>query len=314
MIVLDASDLKPLRGQLRPAVEHIAISPNGRLLALSGPSRPFELWNVQAAERWPPYADVSYCYGPVAFHPTKPVCFPPNQYALLAINTETRRMTESKDAVSEPAFAPDGNAFVSRNNVSGGVELRCYGWRARGPLKRNWSRLLKRFARGLPNEWAVTPRVNPTGETLAILEGPHTRGRSRFTQLRAWRMKDGEPLAVVEVPAGTNESIAFTADGAHVVTRAAARLTVRKARTLEIVREVKLGRASPAAVAFHPGGQYFAALVGPAVHLYDARTWAHAKTLEWGIGKLRCIAFSPDGALAAAGSDKGQVVVWDVDL
>src|SRR5207253_1850182 len=32
------------------------------------------------------------------------------------------------------------------------------------------------------------------------------------------------------------------------------------------------------------------------------------------VRKMRSIAFSPDGALAAAGSDTGKVVVWDVDL
>jgi WD40 repeat protein len=30
--------------------------------------------------------------------------------------------------------------------------------------------------------------------------------------------------------------------------------------------------------------------------------------------RLRSVAFSPDGVLAAAGSDTGKVVVWDVDL
>ena len=32
------------------------------------------------------------------------------------------------------------------------------------------------------------------------------------------------------------------------------------------------------------------------------------------VGRLRSVAFSPDGALAAVGSDTGRVVVWDVDL
>ena len=33
----------------------------------------------------------------------------------------------------------------------------------------------------------------------------------------------------------------------------------------------------------------------------------------WNIGRLRSIAFSPDGTLAAAGSDTGRIVVWDVE-
>ena len=41
---------------------------------------------------------------------------------------------------------------------------------------------------------------------------------------------------------------------------------------------------------------------------------AAAKTFTWNIGKMRSIAFSPDGTLAAAGSDSGKVVVWDVDV
>jgi WD40 repeat protein len=50
------------------------------------------------------------------------------------------------------------------------------------------------------------------------------------------------------------------------------------------------------------------------VKLYDTNTWELAHTLTWKVGRMRSIAFSPDGALAAAGGDKGQVVVWDVDV
>jgi WD40 repeat protein len=68
-------------------------------------------------------------------------------------------------------------------------------------------------------------------------------------------------------------------------------------------------------VAFHPSGRYLAATSNDAtVKLYDTSTWTVAHTYTWNIGRMRSIAFSPDGALAAAGSDTGKIVVWDVDV
>lgn len=68
-------------------------------------------------------------------------------------------------------------------------------------------------------------------------------------------------------------------------------------------------------IAFHPSGRYLAATSNDAtVKLYDTTSWEVARTFTWDIGRMRSIAFSPDGTLAAAGSDKGKVVVWDVDV
>jgi len=68
-------------------------------------------------------------------------------------------------------------------------------------------------------------------------------------------------------------------------------------------------------IAFHPSEKYLAATSNDAtVKLYDTTTWQVAKTFTWNIGRMRSIAFSPDGMLAAAGSDTGKVVVWDVDV
>ena len=69
------------------------------------------------------------------------------------------------------------------------------------------------------------------------------------------------------------------------------------------------------AAAFHPSDRYLATTSNDeTVKLYDTANWSLARTFTWNIGRLRSIAFSPDGLLAAAGSDTGKIVVWDVDF
>jgi WD40 repeat protein len=68
-------------------------------------------------------------------------------------------------------------------------------------------------------------------------------------------------------------------------------------------------------LAFHPSGRVLAATSNDeTVKLYDTATWNVARTFTWDIGKMRSVAFSPNGTLAAAGSDTGKIVVWDVDV
>ncbi len=44
------------------------------------------------------------------------------------------------------------------------------------------------------------------------------------------------------------------------------------------------------------------------------RTWKVEAEFAWQLGELRCLAFSSDGMLAAAGGTGKKIVVWDVDL
>jgi WD40 repeat protein len=68
-------------------------------------------------------------------------------------------------------------------------------------------------------------------------------------------------------------------------------------------------------LAFHPSGRFLAAASNDnTLKLYDTGTWTVAKAFNFDIGRLRSVAFSPDGMLAAVGGDKGNILLWDVDL
>lgn len=135
-------------------------------------------------------------------------------------------------------------------------------------------------------------------------------------QLVVRSVSTGDVLAVASIDGREAPSLAITPDGARLVVAVLGSLYVFPTDDLTQRRHIKNdGRKHFTGVAFHPSGRFLAATSNDAtVKLYDTATWEVARTFTWDIGRMRSIAFSPDGTLAAAGSDTGKVVVWDVDV
>lgn len=68
-------------------------------------------------------------------------------------------------------------------------------------------------------------------------------------------------------------------------------------------------------LAWSPCGRVLACGFGTTVQLLEADTLAEIRALDWGIGKPRALAFSPDGARCAVSGDSGRgwVAVFDLD-
>ena len=73
------------------------------------------------------------------------------------------------------------------------------------------------------------------------------------------------------------------------------------------------------ALAIHPSERILAvASVGgsadPVVRFLDVGSGVELKQFCWKVGRIQCLAFSPDGLTCAAGCSDHRLVVWDVDL
>lgn len=65
---------------------------------------------------------------------------------------------------------------------------------------------------------------------------------------------------------------------------------------------------------FSPDGKLLATTCADTtVTMWDTTTWEPVQRFGWKIGRLRAVAFAPDGLTCAAGSDTGKVVLFDVD-
>lgn len=137
---------------------------------------------------------------------------------------------------------------------------------------------------------------------------PHLRTRSVAT---------GEILSSGGLAVFEQVELAVAPDGRNAVAAVQKSLYLFSTDNLRNEQRVvyKDGSKHFTDVAYHPSGNYLAATSNDeTVLIYDTTSWKLARTFTWDIGRMRSVAFSADGMLAAAGGDKGKVVVWDVDF
>lgn len=228
------------------------------------------------------------------------------------------------------AASPDGRfvvASVHTKNYPRSPDLKrsdtqdwliCWDHSGRGRPKTHWER-----QRTL-KEW-ITYHIAflPAGDRFVTLDskvwGPRN---SQGSQLTVRAIADGKTVQKVTCE-GTDQLLS-SPDGKWVVTRWGKSITIWRLDDLNHPYRSLVENQDPGwyvasffgpSLAFHPSGRFLAATSNDAtVKLYDTSNWSLANTYTWDVGRMRSVAFSPDGLLAAAGSDTGKVVVWDVDV
>lgn len=91
-------------------------------------------------------------------------------------------------------------------------------------------------------------------------------------------------------------------------------VSVHDSHNGEKIVTLRLERKAVQDFAFSPDGDYLVVVSNEAlVRCWRTDTWEECLTFAWNIGKLKCLAFDPEGHRAACGSHCGTILVWDWD-
>ncbi len=161
------------------------------------------------------------------------------------------------------------------------------------------------------------PLFPPAGDRFLVLEGtlrPHMAWEYRRVTRSA---ETGEVIEQSPPFPDDPDQMILSPDGRTVACRTRAVIRVYPATGgwgADVPTIKNDGKQHFTGIAYHPSGGLLAATSNDkTVKLYDTASGALARAFTWDIGRMRSVAFSPDGLLAAAGSDTGKVVVWDAD-
>lgn len=165
------------------------------------------------------------------------------------------------------------------------------------------------------DEFLSCPAFLPDGERF-VATGQVVRTNSRRTHeypVGVQRVFDARTFALLETVADWQYERPPYFCGRWMVTFHSSTIVFRDTRDFSrMPTVVKGGRRKFTAFAPAPDGRFFLTASGHRVSVWEANTWKEAKTLAWKAGPVTCLAVSPDGLTAAAGSSTGKVVVWDV--
>jgi WD40 repeat protein len=230
-------------------------------------------------------------------------------YPMLALSADGLRLalTESHAQLSRLTFFSVGQSPIAQSPWSSDYTIF-----VKEPAFRSWFKF---------------PTVNSNGTRVAVVNcGNVSRGE-------VIEISDPGRFEPVRIPSSALkpvQQLAFSADGLRLLVRTSGTaIRIFDAITGAALGELAHpGKADVTGMAVLSGSGLIATCRadgtvwfwhpknrtdGSLTWLWDPATLQPVRTLDWKLGKLVSVAFSPDGTIGAAGTEDGQVVVWDVD-
>jgi WD40 repeat protein len=289
----------------------LAVGPNGLVAAATrGGTWDIEIWDASTGERRFVHRnpDLDGGLSGLVLHPDGQTLVFGCSRMLGALDVATGAVTpgllECAGCV-QIALSPDGTRLLvierrEEEHLRWSYVLACYELGAGLALTRQW---------GIrTGEWAdFQPRFSADGTRIAVLVNWELQIRSART---------GNATRAQPDPEGGAGDVAFSADGSVlIVGNDSPKVQLFDAATGSALGALlHPGKSFVTKIAVHPRGPVACARKDGSVSFWDLATRERTRTFSWRAGKLVSLAFAPDGALAAAGTYDGKIVVWDVDL
>jgi len=315
--------VRVLRGAEAEVLD-LAFSPDGRAIAAGFRHHPVYLWNLEAAALVPVRLSVERgslhergYFGGLQFASDGDGVSWGMVEGRTTYERSTRRYfyqsfatTYATNYVTNGAAASaDGHRVVSQHGLPDhcliGWQLSDAGW-------------IQRWTVSTADIAVESITLSRDGALFALIarSALGDRWSENPRQVEVWDGKTGQVRGSGDYPYGYAPTLLFSPNAEQLVGINDMTLLVWPMPQLGQPRLIRNdSRKDFTAIAYHPSGEHvYATSNDETVHVFDTKTWDRVGRFTWQIGKLKAVAVSADGTLAAAGGENGEIVIWDVDV
>lgn len=285
----------------------LAYSADARWLATGGEDKKVRVWDACSGKEAAVLKGHKGCVYGLAFSPDGKLlasCGGRNQLRLWepSAGKLVAELVGHTVMVADVIFSPDGRALISAAgslfDAGFGGQVTVWNVKSRQPI---WSESLP------GGGW--TTAIDSRFRWLAVGTGDH---RIEL-RLQSGLWNPGTSDTVILDTGTAVRGIVFSPDGKKLASATGWGVQVWDVKARTLLHSLRGHTNVVWAVAFSRDGRRLVSVAEDSLtKIWAASTGAELQTYEWGIGKLRAVAFAPDGLTCAAGGDEA-VVVWDCD-